>query len=54
MRLKLVFLVICLLASTATGAEINARLQLPIVVYRWANGTANVDAFADWLGRDLV
>ncbi len=23
-------------------------------VYRWANGTANVDAFAAWLGRDLV
>lgn len=54
MRLKLPFLLVCLLASTAIGAEPDARPQPQIAVYRWANGTGNVDAFAEWLGRDLV
>jgi len=28
--------------------------DIPVGVYRWPNGTGNVDRFADWLGRDLV
>lgn len=47
-RLTLALFAVLTLVRSATAAE------PAIGAYRWANGTANVDAFATWLGRSTV
>jgi len=57
MRGRVSLLVCCVAMSgvNALPAEAEEPDAAPqIAVYRWANGTANVDVFAAWLGRDVV
>ena len=47
-RVRLALLAGAVMCSATSGAEPQ------LGVYRWANGTRNVDAFAAWLGQDVV
>lgn len=45
----------CLLPFSASAQTGTARTVEPALgTYHWPNGTAGVDAFAAWLGRDTV
>jgi len=55
-RLVLRLAVVCLVSVfTIAHADPTPRVAEPALgTYHWPNGTAGVDAFAAWLGRDAV
>lgn len=51
-RFRSIALTLGLAAFTALNTSLAA--EPAIAAYRWPNGTANLDAFAKWLGRDTA